>query len=249
MSRFHPFDATNRCRLQRSLLQNWGVSSNANDLRGCWRAAPRTCVRRHALMAMSFGRRLALILLCGLALGCLGLGLPGCGGAAEKPADKPLVTPQFEARAMRFIESGTETSTKAAQGGTYLELRAQVLGTTADHDLMLTVWPAELAVDAQDAFTRAVAGWTLALHLWGLKMSGADNPTAPDINGFDRFLAYAAEAMQVERYDDDYMVEAYRGQRFLPFDANIRILLDQAHEAFVEGREAILGELEADGGP
>ena len=149
---------------------------------------------------------------------------------------------------MKFIEAGTETSTKASHGVSYSELRAQVVSTIADHDLMLTVWPDNLATDAQEAFGRAIEGWQLALELWALKFNRGDNPTAPDINGFDRYLAYGATAMQVERHDSDYLVEAYRGQDFLPFDSNIQVLLNLAKDSFDDGRDKILGKLEAGGG-
>jgi hypothetical protein len=167
----------------------------------------------------------------------------GCGGKKTKEAVVP-VPEEFRAQAMQFLQAGTETTAKASQGVPYGDLKAQVVSTVAAHDLMRAVWPKSVPEDAQKDFVRALEGWGLALELWALKIDKADNPTAPKVNGFDRYLAFGVEAMEVERHGKDFFVEAYRDKNFLPFDANIKILTGLAAEAFDAGREKLLSALE-----
>jgi len=175
---------------------------------------------------------------------CLLLVLLGCGGEPKKPEPTdPVISDEFKIQVMKFIETGTETNAKAIQGVAFADLSAQVVSTKAAHDLTLAVWPKDFLPAAQEGFARAVEGWGLALELWGLKIDKGDDPTAPDINGFDRYVAYGLEEMAVERYGKNYLVKEYRGKKHLPIDENIDVLLKLAGTSFETGREQMLQAL------
>jgi len=174
----------------------------------------------------------------------------GCGHKQPKEpfTEEPKVTQEFKTQAMNFIEAGTATSAKASKGVPYTDLKAQVVSTNAAYDLMLAVWPEDIAIDAKVEFELAIERWDLALDLWDLKIRQADNPTEPDINRFDHFLKFGGCHLDVQTFGKSYLVKAYRGKRYLPFDSNIKILLDLAEMSFQTGRTQILKILQNEGG-
>jgi len=183
---------------------------------------------------------------------CLILGLLsyGCGhkeSKEESAKEESKETQEFKVQAMKFIEAGTATTAKASQGVPYADLKAQVVSTNAQHDLLIAVWPKGLAADARLDFWDATAGWDRALSLWDLKIKKADNPTEPDVNGFDSYFAVGGKRLDVQKFGKDYLVKSYRGKRYLPFDSNIKILLELAGMSFDTGRMQILKILEGEG--
>jgi hypothetical protein len=167
----------------------------------------------------------------------------GCGHKEPKKEVPPAIE-EFKTQAMKFIEAGTQTTAKASQGVPYSDFKSQAVSTKADHDLMLAVWPKAVPTDSQKDFAKSIEGWNLALELWALKIKKADNPTAPNVNGFDGYIAYGLEGMVVERHGKDFLVESYRDKNFLPFDINIKVLLYLAERSFYTGRTKILKELD-----
>jgi hypothetical protein len=177
------------------------------------------------------------------------LSLVGCGGKPDKPeADAQPGMAEFRSQVMRFVEAGTEANAKANQGVPYAELQAQVVTVKAAHELMLAVWPDKFPADGREDFARAIRGWDLALALWALKIEKGDVPTAPDVNGFDRFLAFGLEELEVQTHGKDYLVADYRGKNYLPFDANIEVLLKIAGTSFEAGRGKVLSGFEKKAG-
>jgi hypothetical protein len=84
----------------------------------------------------------------------------------------------------------------------------------------------------------------LTLDLWSLKVRNKDEPTEPDINGFAKYQAEFGKHLIVERHDDSFIVESYRGKKYVPFDDNISALLGVGHMRFNEGRRKILAKLQ-----
>lgn len=170
----------------------------------------------------------------------------GCGPKKPEP-DGPKVTQEFKTQAMKFIEAGTVTTAKASQGVPYADLKAQVVSMHAAYDLMLAVWPEDIAIDDKKVLKDAIECWELALYLWNLKIKQADNPTEPNVNRFDKFLKIGGRDLDVQTFGKRYVVKAYRGKRYLPFDSNITNLLILAQMSFKTDRTQILKILEEEG--
>lgn len=175
----------------------------------------------------------------GFLLACATLWLVGCASEPEAPAPEA-----FETQLAQFLREGTKTKTMASQGVSYGEFVAQVVNTKAAHDLTLSIWPGDFAAESREDFGKAVEGWDLALQLWELKINKGDNPTEPDVNGFERYVGYALKEMEIDTYDDGYLVADYRGKYYLPFDTNIETLSKLAGTTFDNGRARILSALE-----
>ena len=145
---------------------------------------------------------------------------------------------------MKFLEEGAKTNAFADQGVSYMQLQEQVANTKAAYDLISVTWPPTLAVGCREKFEKAIEGWDLTIKLWLDKIKERDEPTEPNINSFARFMAYAPDKLVVETHDNGFIVADYRGKRFLPFDANISVLLTVAGISFNEGRTEILRALQ-----
>jgi len=150
----------------------------------------------------------------------------------------------FKTQLMKFLEEGAKTNAFASQGVTYTQLQQQVAGTKAAYDLISATWPSTLPVGSRQKFERALEGWDLVIQLWQDKIEDRDEPTEPNINRFDRIMAYAPDRLVVETHDYSFIVEEYRGKRYLPFDPNIRVLLTVAGTSFNEGKTEILHALQ-----
>jgi hypothetical protein len=160
-------------------------------------------------------------------------------------SSKPKVPDIFKTQLMKFLEEGTKTNAKASQGVSYLELREQMANTKAAYDLMSSTWPPTLAVDCRSDFEKALNGWNLTLYIWELKFKKSDEPTEPNINGYERYVAFAGiDHLVLKVHESDFVVEEYRGKIYLPFDENIPVLLAIAGSSFNEGRDKILKALQ-----
>ncbi len=191
----------------------------------------------------------------GVFFACLVLAFFGCSSDPEIPepeapppepagAEPPAVSAAFENQLLQFLGEGAKTTAMAAQGLPYGDFLKQMVNTRAAYDLVLSIWPGNFAADAKNDFGKAIQGWQLALELWGLRISQGDNPTEPDINGFDQYTTYALKELKFETYGKDYLVADYRGRYYLPFDANIGVLLEVAGKSFDTARARILSALD-----
>ena len=76
-----------------------------------------------------------------------------------------------------------------------------------------------------------------------LKIGDKDNPVEPNINNFTSFTNYAGDSLVLEIHPSDFLVESYRGKKYLPFDENISVLLSMASDSFEEGRKLLLEQM------
>ena len=157
---------------------------------------------------------------------------------------KPKISDIFKTQLMKFLEEGAKTNARATQGVSYLELREQVANAKAAYDLLSVTWPADLDVDCRGDFKKSLEGWDLTLDLWRKKLKEFDNPTEPNTNGYAKFLAYEGELLVTKTHGHNFMVQEYRGKKYLPFDENISVLLSMAGLSFNSGRDKILQALQ-----
>jgi len=159
-------------------------------------------------------------------------------------SNKPKISEIFKTQLMKFLEEGAKTNAEASQGVSYLELREQVANTAAAYDLLSATWSTNFSVDCRKDFDKALQAWGLTLDLWNKKVNQKDEPTEPNINGYARYLAFGEKLLVIETHKWDYLVESYRGKKYIPFDENIRVLLTIAGVSFDSGRDKILRELQ-----
>jgi hypothetical protein len=157
---------------------------------------------------------------------------------------KPKLSEIFKTQLIQYLKDGGKLSTQSGQGINVLTLKSQWTDAKATFDLLDVTWPSEFCPDARESFKKSHEGYDLAIELWGLKLNKSDEPTEPNINDWSDYQAFAGQALVVKTYQADYIVEGYRGKRYLPFDENISILLTLAGAHFEKGRGSVLKGLE-----
>lgn len=156
---------------------------------------------------------------------------------------KPSMSDDLKAKINKVLEDGSTLNAMTEQGVNFSNFGQQLAKTKGDYDLAVAVWPDNVAPETKKAFDQAFIGWNYAYYLWDLKIGDKDTPTEPNINKFDDIISYAgAENLRIEMHDYKFIVENYRGKKYLPFDENIGILLSIASAHFKEAQQAFLNE-------
>ena len=140
----------------------------------------------------------------------------------------------FRTQLFKFMDEANKIKALVSQGASQGEFASQLVNVKAAYDSAQTLWPPDLSPTVRAEFEQAIDGWDLALKLWRLKVldseltSSRNEPAEPDLNGFATFVAYGGQALAFEKYGADSGHVHLRGKTFLPFDQNIRTLLDLA---------------------
>ena len=185
-------------------------------------------------------------------------GLFGCQKESEKPKtsaneiekpkisakEKPKISEIFKTELVQYLKDGGKLSTQSGEGINLFTLQSQLTDAKSTFDLLEATWPQAFAPDARESFKQSHKGYDLAIRLWKLKVNKSDEPSEPSINEWSSYIGYAENALAIETYSSDYLVEDYRGKRYLPFHKNISVLLTIAGTHFNKGRKAVLRELE-----
>jgi hypothetical protein len=158
-------------------------------------------------------------------------------------APKPGISDVFKEQLTRFFEEGTTLTSMTAQGVNYSDYRQQLAKVKGAYELASATWPEGFAPDAKSMFETAFKGWDFSLYLWELKINNKDNPVEPDVNGYVELIEFAGKHFLTKTHPSDYIVEAYRGKKYLPFDENIGLLLGMASDDFEFGRNILLEQL------
>lgn len=154
---------------------------------------------------------------------------------------KPNIPSDLKTKLNKLLADGSVLNAMTEQGVTYSDYSQQLAQTKADYDLARATWPSDLLPEAQQAFDRAFEGWALVHYLWDAKIRDLDTPTEPDINKYAEIVSYAGEDMlTIQKRDANYIVPAYRGKKYLPFDDTIGILMSLASNHFHDAQAMIL---------
>lgn len=149
---------------------------------------------------------------------------------------KPTVPEIFKSQLMRFLEEASKADAMTSQGVNYRDLKQQVATVQASFNLIDSTWPAALPSEAREDFRKALQGWGLALDLWELKLNDKDTPVEPNINDYQTYMEYGGNALVTATYPQDYLVNQYRGKKYLPFDENISVLLSVSSRHYEAGK-------------
>ncbi len=162
------------------------------------------------------------------------------------PTSTPAATPtaaysaELKLRIRDFLTKGSHAAALANQGVTYLVLRDAVADVRGAVDLVQAAWPSGVGESALQDARLGVRGWELASAMFGLKFNDADEPTEPNINKYQDYISFAADKLVIKVRDDSFIVEQYRGKKYLPFDENISILLSIGSDHFKSAQDRLL---------
>ena len=163
-------------------------------------------------------------------------------GEPEKPDIK--ISDVFRDQMMRFLESAGELDASSGQGVNILTLKEQLAKTKSSYELVAATWPKGFEPDARKSFDEAVRGWDLTIQFWASKISKSDDPVEPNINGYVDYLEYSGNALQTDVHGDSFIVEDYRGKKYIPLsDTNISILLSLASAHYKAGKTSVLAAI------
>ncbi len=172
--------------------------------------------------------------------------LASCAAPTPPPptlTPTPELSETFKTQITRLIEEGTKLSSMTEQGVNYLDYSDQFAEVNGTYELARATWPAGFLVDTQAKMQKAINGWVFASDLWSLKIGEKDNPVEPNINGYLSYKNFEGDAAIIDIHPDDYLVESYRGKKFLPFDENISVLFTLASDYFESARTELLAEM------
>lgn len=156
---------------------------------------------------------------------------------------KPKISDALKEQLTRMLEEGSTLTSMTEQGVNYSDYRQQLAKVKGAYDLASATWSSDFAPDAKTTLEKAFEGWDLALFLWELKIGEKDNPVEPNINNFTAFTSYGGDLLVIKKHPSDYLVELYRGKKYIPFDENISVLLSMASDSFEEGRNLLLEQM------
>lgn len=161
-------------------------------------------------------------------------------------ACKPKITDEFRQGMAGFLEHGSSLETQAASGISYQQLYAKSLALRGEYLLLEETWPRGLDRAPLEDFDKAFDGWDLTISLWDLKKADAGNPMEPHSNGWDTFTEYGGGHLYYGIFDSkgDPALAGMDGNKYLPYDENLKRLMNIASDYFTAGKTAVLGLLE-----
>lgn len=164
-------------------------------------------------------------------------------GAAYTLISHNLQMNNLRPQVSKFIEEGSMLSGMTKVGVSYRDYGVQLEKARTAYSLALSVWPRSFAREARNSFDMAFEGWDLAFYLWRADQEDLDNPVEPNINRYLEFVNYAGDNLDYGIHHERYIVQAYRGRKFVKFD-NIGVLFSLANDYFRLGQILILREMQ-----
>lgn len=154
----------------------------------------------------------------------------------------PSLPDDFKAQIRVVIQEGTTLAAMTKRGATYDEYGNQLLKVHSAYDLALAQWPDGFAPLGKVGMERSLNGWDLSLLLWEAKISRKDNPTEPNFNRYNDFVAYAGNKLVTAVWDEPSLPD-YDKKKYLPYDENISILFSLANTHFDNTRGILLAAI------
>lgn len=168
----------------------------------------------------------------------------GCGVSEKAEVKQKLTIPDiFKTQIVKFLEDGTKINANSSGSGiTLATLQESLINVQTSYEMSMAAWPEGFAETSKPKFDRAIKGWILLVELWKLKIQEKDEPTEPDVNGYQGYVDYDPQLIQLTR-GPGFIVKEYRGKKYFPFDKNVPILLSITGSLFAEGRKVVMQEL------
>ena len=163
----------------------------------------------------------------------------------------PTITPEPPLSATsrrlyeKLVEEGTLLQRMTENGVNYRDFANQFSVYEAAHTIIFEVDNNRFNRSLVLEMNKVVAGWGLAQQLWRNQINDIDQPTEPDINGYEQILSYVPFANMPKFSIHEGSV--YNGKKYIEHGTAVSIVLYTASGHFKKVRTELLKVLATQG--
>ena len=163
----------------------------------------------------------------------------------------PTITPEPPLSATsrrlyeKLVEEGTLLQRMTENGVNYRDFANQFSVYEAAHTIIFEVDNNRFNRSLVLEMNKVVAGWGLAQQLWRNQIDDVDQPTEPDINGYEQILSYVPFANMPKFSIHEGSV--YNGKKYIEHGTAVSIVLYTASGHFKKVRTELLKVLAIQG--
>ena len=163
----------------------------------------------------------------------------------------PTITPEPPLSATsrrlyeKLVEEGTLLQRMTENGVNYRDFANQFSVYEAAHTIIFEVDNNRFNRSLVLEMNKVVAGWGLAQQLWRNQINDVDQPTEPDINGYEQILSYVPFANMPKFSIHEGSV--YNGKKYIEHGTAVSIVLYTASGHFKKVRTELLKVLATQG--
>ena len=163
----------------------------------------------------------------------------------------PTITPEPPLSATsrrlyeKLVEEGTLLQRMTENGVNYRDFSNQFSVYEAAHTIIFEVDNNRFNRSLVLEMNKVVAGWGLAQQLWRNQINDVDQPTEPDINGYEQILSYVPFANMPKFSIHEGSV--YNGKKYIEHGTAVSIVLYTASGHFKKVRTELLKVLAIQG--
>ena len=163
----------------------------------------------------------------------------------------PTITPEPPLSATsrrlyeKLVEEGTLLQRMTENGVNYRDFANQFSVYEAAHTIIFEVDNNRFNRSLVLEMNKVVAGWGLAQQLWRNQINDIDQPTEPDINGYEQILSYVPFANMPKFSIHEGSV--YNGKKYIEHGTAVSIVLYTASGHFKKVRTELLKVLAIQG--
>jgi len=163
----------------------------------------------------------------------------------------PTITPEPPLSATsrrlyeKLVEEGTLLQRMTENGVNYRDFANQFSVYEAAHTIIFEVDNNRFDRSLVLEMNKVVAGWGLAQQLWRNQINDVDQPTEPDINGYEQILSYVPFANMPKFSIHEGSI--YNGKKYIEHGTAVSIVLYTASGHFKKVRTELLKVLAIQG--
>ncbi len=163
----------------------------------------------------------------------------------------PTITPEPPLSATsrrlyeKLVEEGTLLQRMTENGVNYRDFANQFSVYEAAHTIIFEVDNNRFDRSLVLEMNNVVAGWGLAQQLWRNQMNDVDQPTEPDINGYEQILSYVPFANMPKFSIHEGSI--YNGKKYIEHGTAVSVVLYTASGHFKKVRTELLKVLAIQG--
>jgi len=163
----------------------------------------------------------------------------------------PTITPEPPLSATsrrlyeKLVEEGTLLQRMTENGVNYRDFANQFSVYEAAHTIIFEVDNNRFNRSLVLEMNKVVAGWGLAQQLWRNQIDDVDQPTEPDINGYEQILSYVPFA-NMPKFSI-HKGSVYNGKKYIEHGTAVSVVLYTASGHFKKVRTELLKVLAIQG--
>ena len=158
---------------------------------------------------------------------------------------EPLLSATSRRLYEKLVEEGTLLQRMTENGVNYRDFSNQFSVYEAAHTIIFEVDNNRFNRSLVLEMNKVVAGWGLAQQLWRNQINDVDQPTEPDINGYEQILSYVPFANMPKFSIHEGSV--YNGKKYIEHGTAVSIVLYTASGHFKKVRTELLKVLAIQG--